>query len=364
MLAGPEGRGYHGAIRIMPEKPMTLCALAELVGGIVEGDGAVEIRAVASIDSAGPGELTFATDEKHAAKLGESKAAAAIVAEHPSDAPMPLIRVGDVQAAVAAVLAHFAGPEELPPPGIHAGAVIAEDAKVADGVAIGPGVVVGPRAIIGAKSVLCPNATVGAEAALGRDNVLFEGAAVRWGCRMGDRVRIGPNTVIGFDGFGYYFADGVHHRIPHTGNVVIGNDVDIGACSCVDRAKFGSTRIGDGTKIDNLVQVAHNVQIGKGCILAAFVGIGGSTRIGDYSMIMGHVGIRNNITLGERVTVGAYAAVSRNVPDGQTVMGIPAGPADHERRVLMASKKLPELVKRIKALESKVEALESPENNL
>lgn len=324
----------------------------------------MKVRALAPIDSAGPGELTFATDEKYGAMLADCRAAAAIVAQHPAAAPMPLIRVSNVQAAMAGVLAYFAEDEDLPPTGIAPSAVIAQDADIGDGVAIGPGVVVGAGASIGEKSVLCANVAIGAGAIVGRQNVLFEGVVIRSGCHLGDCVRIGPNTVIGADGFGYYFADGVHHKIPHIGNVILGDDVEIGACSCVDRGKFGATRIGAGTKIDNHVQVGHNVQLGRCCILAALVGIGGSTKVGDYSILMGHVGIRNNITLGDHVTVGAYAAVAGNVADGQTVMGIPAGPIRHERRVLMATKKLPELVKRIKALEAKVKALESPANNL
>ncbi len=348
----------------MGDRPLTLRAVAELVGGRLEGDGAVVIRGIASLESAGEGELTFAADAKYAARLADSKASAALVADGAAvSAAMPLIRVAHVQSAVAKLLGHWAPPEDNPPSGIHPSALIAPDAQVADTAAIGPGVAVGARARIGAGSVLRAGVSVGTEGVVGRNCLLAEGVVLGARCILGDRVVIGPNSVIGWDGFGYYFAEGRHHKIPHIGHVEIGDDVEIGACACVDRAKFGATRIGAGTKIDNLVQVAHNVQIGRHCILAAHVGVAGSARLGDGVILMGHVGIRDNVTLGDGVTCAAYAAVASDVEAGQTVAGIPAREAKEALRIVQTWPKLPELLKRVRELESRIGGLESTKDH-
>ena len=347
----------------MVDTVLTVGQVAELVGGTVEGDGSVQIVRIASLDEAGPEELTFAADEKRAGLVARSKAGAAIVGRSAPRAAMPLIRVDNVQAAVARLLAHLAGPEDLPPVGIDASAIVSPDAEVASDAAVGPGVVIGPRARVGGGCALCANVTVGADVVLGTGVVLFEAVVIRSGCRIGHRVRIGPNSVIGSDGFGYYFTDGVHHKVPHIGNVVIEDDVEIGACSCVDRAKFGSTRIGAGTKIDNLVQVAHNVQIGRGCILVGQCGIAGSAKLGNHVVIGGSAGVRDNIALGDGVQCAAFAAVASDVPDGQRIAGIPARDARETMRIIHASERLPALLKRVKDLESRLSALESSKDH-
>jgi len=347
----------------MTNEPLTVQKIAQLVGGTVEGDDSVQVEAIASVASAGPGELTFAADEKHATRLTGSSAGAAIVGASPASAPMPLIRVQNVQAAVAKLLDHLATEPDFPLVGVDSSAVISPDAQVAPDAAVGPGVVVGRRVRIGAGAVLCANVVVGADVVIGSQSILSEGVVIRADCKLGDRVRIGSNSVIGFDGFGYYTADGVHHRISHIGDVVIEDDVEIGACSCVDRAKFGSTRIGAGTKIDNLVQIGHNVQIGKGCILSGQAGIAGSARLGEYVVIGGNAGIRDNITLGNGVQCSAFAAVASDVPDGQVVAGVPAGPAKQQYRIFKAVEKLPELLKRVRTLEARLQALESSKDH-
>jgi UDP-3-O-[3-hydroxymyristoyl] glucosamine N-acyltransferase len=346
----------------MLDKPMTAREVAELVGGAVEGDGSVRLSGIAPIDAAGPGDLTFASDARHAASLSKSRAAAAIVGSESPAAPMTLIRVENVQAAVAKFLGELALPEDLPPAGAHSSAVIAPDAVVAPDAAVGPGVVVASGARIGSRASLCANVVVGARAVIGDESMLAEGVVVKADCVIGRRVRIGPNSVIGADGFGYYFAGGVHHKIPHIGNVVIEDDVEIGACSCVDRAKFGSTRVGAGTKIDNLVQVAHNVQIGRGCILVGQCGVAGSAKLGDYVAVGGNAGIRDNVTLGDRVQCSAFAAVASDVADGEIVAGIPAVPAKEQFRIMKACERLPDLIKRVRELEEKVKRLESEDH--
>jgi len=348
---------------IMPAKTMTVQEIADLVGGTVEGDASRRIEGIASVDSAGPSKLTFAADQKRAAQLAASQAGAAIVGKAPVAAAMPLIRVDNVQAAMAKLLGELAGSEDLPPAGVHPSAVVAPDAQIGPGVAIGPGAVVGARASIGAGGVLCAHACVGADAVVGEKTILFEGAVVRYGCVVGRRVRIGPNTVIGYDGFGYYTEHGVHHKIPHIGNVVIEDDVEFGACSCVDRGKFDSTRVGAGTKVDNLVQIAHNVQVGRGCILVGQCGIAGSARLGDYVVLGGGTGVRDNVTLGDGVQCAAHSAIAADVADGEVVAGTPAGPAKEVLRMLLASKKLPDLLKRVAQLQARLEALESSKDN-
>jgi UDP-3-O-[3-hydroxymyristoyl] glucosamine N-acyltransferase len=347
----------------MTSQPMTLRRVAKLVGGTVEGDGATVVAALAALDQAGPSDLTFA-DAKHVSDLPDSEAGAAIVErDKPGTAAIPLVRVDDVSLAVFKMLTALAGPEDLPAAGVHPSATVAPGAKVGQDVAVGPGAVVGGGAEIGDRSVLCANVYVGRDVAVGADTTLFEGVVVRAAARIGSRVRIGCNSVVGFDGFGYQTIDGVHHRVPHTGGVVIEDDVEIGACSCVDRAKFGATRIGAGAKIDNLVQVAHNCQIGAGSILVAQVGVAGSVRMGRYCVLGGCTGVRDNITLGDGVVVAAHAAVSRSVPDGQPMAGTPALPMREMYRIWQAWRRLPDLLKRVKKLESRLEALESSEDH-
>jgi len=343
--------------------PLTAGQIARIVSGTVEGDESVQVTGLSALETAGPGDLTFAADEKWAAKLSQSKAAVAIVGDQPPSAAITLIRVGDVQEAMATLLGALGGDEDLPPAGIHPTAVIDTSADVAANVAAGPHVVVGRNAKIGEGTTLCAGVFVGSGVRIGRECILHEGVIVKAGCTIGDRVRIGPNSVIGADGFGYYFRHGEHRKFPHIGTVVIEDDVEIGACSCVDRAKFATTRIGRGSKIDNLVQIGHNVQIGAGSLLAALAGVAGSATLGEYVVLGGHAGIRDNISLGRGVKVGACTCVATDVPDGQTVFGIPAGPAPRQLRMQTAFKKLPEMLKRLRALETKVEELASTEDD-
>jgi UDP-3-O-[3-hydroxymyristoyl] glucosamine N-acyltransferase len=200
---------------------------------------------------------------------------------------------------------------------------------------------------------------LGRDVRVGGECRLHEGVVVRHGCTLGERVEIGPNSVIGQDGFGYYFQDGAHHKVPHIGTVVIEDDVEIGACSCVDRAKFGATRIGAGTKIDNLVQIAHNVETGRGCLLAGQVGIAGSARLGDTVVLGGHAGVRDNIRLGDGVQAAAFSAVAGDIEAGQVVGGVPARPVREQMRAVHAAAKTPEMAKKLRDLQARIERLES-----
>ncbi|MFP3938388.1 MAG: UDP-3-O-(3-hydroxymyristoyl)glucosamine N-acyltransferase [Phycisphaerae bacterium] len=337
--------------------------IAELLGGQVEGDDSLSIAGVVAVEEAGPEHVTFAADARRARLLESSEAAAAIVADAPESSDKTLIRVSDVQQALATLLGATAPPEDVPQTGVDPTARISAQADVADDARVGPGAIVRGGAKVGSRAVLCAGAVVGTNASVGEDSHLAEGVVIGRDCVIGSRVRIGPNSVVGWDGFGYNTVDGVHQRVPHNGNVIVEDDVEIGACSCVDRAKFGSTRIGTGTKIDNLVQIAHNVRVGRGCLLAGQVGLAGSCKLGDYVVLGGSAGVRDNVTVGDGARCAAYSAIAADVPAGARLAGIPAGNAREQMRVITAQGKLPGLIKRISALESKVENLESSEDH-
>ena len=347
----------------MDKKSLTVRQAADLLGARLEGDGSASVSGVASLQDASASDVTFAAEARHADRLTDCLAGAAIVGDFSVQSRTPLLRVSNVQVALARLLDYFSPGEDLPPVGISPSATISSDATIGENVAIGPGVCVGPHAAIGRASVLCANVSVGAEVVVGDNTVLFEGVVVRRGCRIGRNVRIGPNSVIGFDGFGYYFSDGKHHRVPHIGVVEIEDEVELGACTCVDRAKFGATRIGAGTKIDNLVQIAHNVQVGENCLMASGVGVSGSAKLGAYVVLAGGVGIRDNITLGQGVQCAAMSGVANDIPPGLVVAGVPAAPAREAFRQIQALTKLPELLKRVRELEARLHAIESAKND-
>ena len=348
----------------MTNEPLTLRRVAEIVGGTVEGDGSLLLRGVAPLDQATGQDLTFA-DPRHAASLSHTQAAAAIVQRDArvDGASLALVRVEDVAAAMLALLTSLAEAEELPPPGIHPAATVSPDARIGAGVTIAAGAVVAAGAAVGDGSVLCANVSVGAGCVVGAGSVLFDGVVVRAASRIGDRVRIGPNSVIGYEGFGYHTVGGVHHHMPHLGNVVIEDDVEIGACTCVDRGKFGSTVIAAGAKIDNLVQIAHNCQVGAGSILVGQVGLAGSVKLGRYVVVGGHSGLRDNIEVGDGAQVAAYSGVSESVPAGEKVAGTPARTVREALRMFQAWKRLPDLLQTVKKLEARLEALESAEDH-
>jgi UDP-3-O-[3-hydroxymyristoyl] glucosamine N-acyltransferase len=330
----------------------TLRELAERVGGKVVGESDAPIARIAAIDEAGPDALTFATTPAYMQAALKSNAGAVLVDEAlaNSDSAKPLIVVPSARVALMQLLRAFDRPRKRGPHR-EPSAVIDESAQIGSHVYIGPNVVICARARIGDNSTLEAGAYVGEDAQIGADSLLYPFAKVMDGCIVGERAILHPGSVIGSDGFGYVFLDGRFERIPQVGNVVLGNDVEIGANTCVDRAQTGSTAIGDGTKIDNLCQIGHNCRIGRHTGIAAQAGLAGSTNIGDYTVVGGQVGMKGHLTVGSRVKIAAAARVWGDIPDDSFVSGTPARPHQEDLRREVMVRNLPKLVARVDALE-------------
>lgn len=334
--------------------PFTTAEIAQLIGGQVLGDEKTILTNFATIESARPGDLTFAENEEFFVRAEQSAATAIIADKRFSSAAKILIQVPNARIAFAKALALFF-PEKKFPAGIHASAVVAATAKVDPGAHIGPHCVIGERASIGARSVLQAGNFVGDDSILGEDVNLFPNVTVYSRGKIGNRVRIHANSVIGSDGFGYVQDGAIHRKVPQIGNVVIGDDVEIGAGVTIDRGALGSTVIGRGTKIDNLVQIAHNVQIGEGCLLVSQVGIAGSSKLGNYVVLAGQVGVAGHLKIGNQAIVGAKSGVMHDIPDGEKWLWLPAQRDRDVKRQIVALQRLPELLKRVAELEKKLE---------
>ena len=330
---------------------VTVRQLADWVRGEVLGDGDLPISNARTLGDAQPGDITFVLDAKHLEEWHASKASAAVA---PLSVPVngrPLIHVGDPLMAFASIVQQLRGRPETAHGLIDPTAHVHPTAKLASGVTLGPFVVIDEGTEIGENSTVHAGSVIGRYCRLGRDVVLNPRAVLYDDCVLGDRVIVHANAVIGADGFGFRMQQGRHVKVPQLGWVEIGNDVEVGAGTTIDRGTFGPTRIGAGTKIDNLVQIAHNCQIGRHNLFAAQVGIAGSTTTGDYVMMGGQAGIIDHITVGNQVIIGAKSAVLRDVTDGQRVLGCPALPETTQKRAWVVTEHLPELrrdVKRIK----------------
>ncbi len=330
----------------------TLQELAQRLGGRVVGDGSVRIERVAAVEDAGGDALTFATNEAYLAAAFSGGAAAVLVeGVLATEAPAkPLLVVENVRHALAEVLRALQRPRPRGP-FRHPSAVVAEDAVLAGDVYVDANAYVGSRAAIGPGSIIGAGAHVGEDAVVGESAWIHPGARLMAGCRIGDRVVLHPGCMIGSDGFGWTFIDGRTERIPQVGNVVLEDDVEIGSNTCVDRAQTGSTHVGTGTKIDNLVQIGHNCRIGKHCVIASQTGLAGTTVLGDYVKVAGQAGFRGHITVGSRVTIGGRAGVWGDVPDGATISGNPAIEYRDDLRREVMIRRLPKLFDRVEALE-------------
>jgi len=333
----------------------TLGAFAERVGGRVVGDPAVTLERLAALDDAGPGALTFAVDARYLKAALASRASAVLtdlrLLSPQTQYPKPILAVEDTRVALAVLLAAFFEAPRPRGPFVDPSAAVDPSASLGAEVWIGPQAVVGARARIGDRTVLAAGVVVGADARVGADALFHPRAYLGERCIVGDRVILQPGAVVGSDGFGWAFDRGQLRKIPQVGIVELGDDVEIGANSCVDRAQTGVTAIGEGTKIDNLCQIGHNCRIGKHTVIAALTGLAGTATIGDYVQVGGHSAFQGHITVGSRVTVAGNTMVWNSVPDGATVSGQPAHDHREELRLQAYFRRLPKLFARVDALD-------------
>lgn len=339
--------------------PVKLKDIAKFLGGTVVGDPEMTVTHPAGLSEAGSGAVTFLANPKYAPQLTTTKASAAIVGRDISDAPCALIQVDNPDLAFAKIVAHLAGETPKPETGIHRTAIVSPYAKLGKNVAVGAGAVVEAGVVVGDGCIIYPRVVVGAGAVLGEKCILYPGVVLYHNVKLGKRVSVHANSVIGSDGFGYAWDGEKHAKIPQVGTVEICDDVEIGACTAVDRARFGKTVIGPGTKVDNLVQIAHNVKIGAHGLIVAQVGIAGSTELGNGVVAGGQVGFAGHLKIGDRAMFTAQTGVNKNVPAGEHYSGTPAGPheqwLDKERHL----KALGRLRKTVKSLEERLAQLES-----
>ena len=337
---------------------VALEVIADLVNGSLTGDGHIPITGVGSLEDARAGEITLVDSPERLAEADSSPAAALIA---PSNAPRgskPMILTEDPRLAFSKVLEFFA-PKPNVYRGIHPRAIVGENVETGENVSIGANAYIGEGTKLADGVIIYPNVYVGDDVSIGKDSIIYPQVFIGDRCALGDRVGVHAGSSIGGDGFGYVQDNGSHRKIPQIGTVIIGNDVEIGANATVDRATVGATMIGDCTKIDDHVHIAHNVVIGKGCLICGQVGISGSATIGDRVVMAGQVGVNDHITIGSDIIVGGQAGVFSDLPEPGYYSGYPAKPHNHSLRVLAASQKLPGLQKRLKALERKLKELEA-----
>ncbi len=331
----------------------TIAEIAEKIGGEVAGDGTAMISGIAPADCARAGDLTFAEKSAYLASAESSLASAVLVPAGFESTTKVLIRVKDARIAIAKVLPLFF-PPEVHAAGIHASAVIHPTAVIDATASVGPHCAIAAGVQVGPRSVLMGGNHIGRDCQIGEDVCLHPNVVLYAKSRIGNRVIIQSGTAIGSDGFGYVFDQGRHRKMLQVGTVIIHDDVEIGANTAIDRGALGSTVIGQGTKIDNLVHIAHNVVMGRHCLVMGQVGFAGSTHLGDYVVIASQSGIAGHLKLGSQVTIGAKSGVMRDIPAGQTVLGYPAAPDKEAKRQWIAATQMPAALKRLRALEKRM----------
>ncbi len=339
------------------KKIFTIAELCETLNAELCGDGAGSVTGVNSVESANSTEICFVTSLKHIENLAQTKAAAVIIFEKLDTVAIPQLIVDDVNTALIKALNLFA-PKLTPVGGIHPRAIVEDSAILGNDVAIGPGAYISHGAGIGDGTVIHAGSVIGENSTIGDNCRIDSNVVVYHNCKIGNNCIILANTTIGGTGFGYVFIDGQHRLIPHNGTVVIEDSVDIGANCCIDRAKFGETVVGAGTKIDNLVQIGHNAIIGKCCVMAGQIGMAGSSQIGNGVAVAGQAGVREHIKVGDGAQLGARACVLSDVAPGQTVLGFPAIDAKDQIRIWMASRRLPDMVKQLRKTVARVDRIE------
>ncbi len=342
---------------------MTLKEIADFVKGELAGDGDIVISGVNGIKEAQEGEITFVANSTYLPLLDTSEASAALVTSSVSDGRKPVIKCANPYVSFIELMGLCETEQACHPEGVHPTAAIGENVEIGENATMGAYAVVEDGASIGSNVVLYPHVYVGKMTSIGDDTIVYPHVTIREKVRIGNRVIIHSGTRIGCDGFGFAPMKGVHHKIPQLGTVIIEDDVEIGANVTIDRATFRETIIGKGTKIDNLVQIAHNVTTGENCIIVAQTGISGSTTLGNSVTLAGQSGIVGHITLADNVTVGAKAGVNKSCAPGASILGTPARPAELEKRIQASLRRLPELSKRVRALERRLEKPEEQSND-
>lgn len=338
--------------------PITLAQIHEVVGGTIHGDNQTPISGLTSLGEADPTALSFVTNDKLSKAAAALPVAALLIHRHVPDLAVPQIVVDNPMLGFVRVAqTFFVRPQA--PRGIAEHVTQGTDVRIGTDPSIWPLVTLGDRVTIGNRVTLYPGVFVGSDSTIGDDSVLYPNVVIREGCSLGARVIVHSGTVVGADGFGYVQHQGRHHKIPQLGGVVIEDDVELGANVTVDRATFGRTLVKRGTKVDNLVQIAHNVTVGEHCILVAQVGIAGSTTIGHHVMIGGQAGLADHITVGDQVMIAAKAGVIRNVESNQSVGGIPAMSQEKALRIQGSIFQLPAMKELIRNLEQRVATLEA-----
>jgi len=341
----------------------TVEQLAALVRGRLEGDGNVPIHSARPVGEAGPGDITFIESERYAKLLKASPASAAIVGPHfrsMAKPEMPVIEVDDPITAFIAVRSHLVGVTRPRWVGVHKMAAVADSAAIGPDVAIHAFATIGEDVEIGEGATIHPGAVIGDRCKLGKGVIIHPNAVLYADVTLGDRVQVHSGSVVGGDGFKYHMVDGKHVKVPHTGRVEVGDDVEIGSNCAIDRATFETTFIGEGTKIDNLVMVGHNNNIGRHNLLCGQVGVAGSCKTGDYVVMAGQAGIKDHTEIGDRVMIGAQAGVHRNIPAGQNVLGSPAIPIREQRRIFQMIARLPEMHKQLRELAAQLASVAGP----
>lgn len=335
-----------------------LSELARVAGGRVTGDGNTTITGVAGIRDARPGDITFLSNPTYHEFVATTRASA-LIGPHGIQCGLPTIEMDDPYLGFLRVLSVFAESRKVTyPRGIHETAIVDPSVEIGEDVAIGPFCQVCSGARIGGSSTILLGSYVGEGATVGEGCLIYPNVTIREGSQLGNRVILHPGVVVGSDGFGFARDGEVNRKIPQIGIVVIEDDVEIGANSTIDRATIGATRICSGTKIDNLVMIAHNVVVGKNTMLAAQVGISGSTEVGEGVIMGGQVGCAGHIRIGNRVIVGGQSGVSKSIPDGMTVFGYPAREHQQAKKLQVYMKRLPEMHEKIKRLETRIHELE------
>ena len=341
----------------------TLGELALRIGGELRGDPALTIEGVAAIHKAGPHEITFAGDEKHLRLLETSSAGACLVSrkmrlDDLKDISVSLVIVDDPQDACLALARELRPQFEPAKVGISPQSQISPTARVGTDTHIYPGVFIDDDVVVGDRCVIFPGVFIGRCGRIGNDCTIYPHAVLYPDVRVGNRVIIHASAVLGADGFGYRFRSGRFEKIPQLGWVEVGDDCEIGACTTIDRGMIGPTSIGEGTKLDNLVMIGHNCEVGKHNAYASQVGLAGSVTTGEYVRCAGQVGVADHVHLGRGCTLGAKAGIHKSIPEGDTQIGYPARPEQEQLRIVMATAKLPEMRKTLRDLESRVEELD------